>query len=465
MSFIQDIVVQISNVTTNLRGLVFDPIIIGTGATARDTVTVSTLQGLVDAGYASTDEEYKALSAMLSNDIAPQRVIVRRKADATTYTDELDALVAAGTAWYMTTLTSRAVADQHEVIEWCQANNKYFVGANAAISARGTFGYQEWHFTSAKSGGDSTGLDNDATVFGITVSIDGGADQDILVTGSAAQTWTTLLSEINNDLSGATAELVDGNFRITSDEYGTSSSVSITDDASGASAGIFETVTDAEATVETAVAGTLRSENRGALAIHNNQVGDYPDMQWVGLQLPKQPGSTTWKWKRLTGQNAGNWTLTELIEIRGSGESGRAQALQADSGATYMNEGIALGGRFIDDQLGQDWVKDQIQLEILNLMLTTEKVSLDDAGIAQVVAVIRTVLERAGRVGIIARVGQTQADQAKSDDKRYMFKITAPTRSELSTSDLSTRTLNGITFTYYKAGAIHGTGITGIVTD
>lgn len=464
MSFIQDIVVNISNVTTNLRGLVFDPIIIGTGATAKDTVTVTTLQALVDEGYTSTDEEYKALAKMLANDIAPSRVLVRRKANATSYTDELDALVAAGTAWYLTTITSRTTADQHEVIEWCQSNNKLFVGANAAINARGTSGYQEWGFASSKSGGDSTGLDNDSTVFGLTVAVDGGSDQDILVTGSAAQTWTTLLAEINNDLSGATAALVDGSFRITSDEYGASSSIAITDNASGASAGIFATVTDANATVETAVAGTLRSEKRGALLIHNNAVTDYPDMQWVGLQIGKQPGSSTWKWKRLTGQNAGNWTLTQLTEIRGSGESGRAQAIQTDSGATYVNEGITLGGRFIDSQIGQDWVKDQLELELKNLMLTTEKVSLDDPGIAQVEAVIRTVLERAGRFGIIARCGQTQADLNKSDDKRFMFKLTVPSRSALSTSDLTNRNLNGVEFTYYEAGAVHGVGITGIVT-
>jgi len=78
-------------------------------------------------------------------------------------------------------------------------------------------------------GGSVTGLTNDATVYAATIAVDGGAPQTINVTGSLAQTYTTLISEINTDLTGATAALTGGNIIITSDTVGHLSSIAIVD--------------------------------------------------------------------------------------------------------------------------------------------------------------------------------------------------------------------------------------------
>lgn len=121
-----------------------------------------------------------------------------------------------------------------------------------AVSVTNTAGYQDVTFANIKSNPDSTGLANDATAYTATITIDGVA-KSVSVVGSNAQTFATLLTEINTDLAGAgTATLVGGNIRISSATTGSTSSVSISD------TDLFGTLTDYSA-IATAVAGTTTS--------------------------------------------------------------------------------------------------------------------------------------------------------------------------------------------------------------
>lgn len=105
------------------------------------------------------------------------------------------------------------------------ANFTPTIAAGTPTNLVPTAGYQAATFSVAKAGGDATGLANDATVYTTTITVDGAA-QAISVVGSAAQTFTTLLAEINTDLGAtATASIVGGNIRVTSATTGTSSTV------------------------------------------------------------------------------------------------------------------------------------------------------------------------------------------------------------------------------------------------
>lgn len=202
-----------------------------------------------------------------------------------------------------------------------------------------------------------------------------------------------------------------------------------------------------------------RNVDRESYLIHDNHPEDYPECAWVGQNIPKQPGSTTFKWKRLNGQNASTFTKTQLTTIR----TEHGQALQELSGAIYVNEGVATSGEFVDVIIGQDWVEDQLNTGLLSLFLNNNKVSLDDTGIAQVESVVRDVLKRAGDAGIVAKAAS--ADDLKlSDDKVYMSQVTVPLRANLSATDRANRALNGIQFVYYLAGAIHKVNVNGLIT-
>jgi hypothetical protein len=110
----------------------------------------------------------------------------------------------------------------------------------------------------AKTGATATGLLNDATTYTYQIAVDGGAPQTISLTGSAAQTYTLLLTEINADITGATASLVGGNLKFISATNGASSSISLT--AGGGGSNLLTTLTSFVA-VRTATAGTATQEN------------------------------------------------------------------------------------------------------------------------------------------------------------------------------------------------------------
>lgn len=93
----------------------------------------------------------------------------------------------------------------------------------------GVAGYQTVNVGGAITGGSATGLTNDATVYSMNVNVNGSGNQLVQIIGSEAQTYTALLNQINQDLTGATATIVGGNVVITSATTGTSSTVAITD--------------------------------------------------------------------------------------------------------------------------------------------------------------------------------------------------------------------------------------------
>lgn len=110
----------------------------------------------------------------------------------------------------------------------------------------------------AKTGASATGLANDGTSYTFLVSVDGAANTTVNVTGSAAQTYTNLLTEINADLTGATASIVAGNLEIKSSSTGASSSIAIT--AGGGGTALLSTLTNYSRILD-AEAGTTDREN------------------------------------------------------------------------------------------------------------------------------------------------------------------------------------------------------------
>ncbi len=125
-------------------------------------------------------------------------------------------------------------------------------GSSTTGLANDTAGYQIVNVGGAKIGTDPTGLANDATVYTASISVD-GTPHAISVTGSTAQTFTTLLSEINGvtNLNGvATATLSGGNIKITSTATGATSTIAITD------TNLFSTLTGYVGPLGTPVAGT-----------------------------------------------------------------------------------------------------------------------------------------------------------------------------------------------------------------
>ena len=106
-----------------------------------------------------------------------------------------------------------------------------------------------------KTGASATGLANSAEAYGLLVSLDGAANQQVTVTGSAAQTYTNLVTQINADLTGASCAIVSGNLKFFSSTRGVTSAIALTNSAGTASNILLSALTDF-ASIKPAVAGT-----------------------------------------------------------------------------------------------------------------------------------------------------------------------------------------------------------------
>lgn len=101
-----------------------------------------------------------------------------------------------------------------------------------------------------------------AVTYGAIVTVD-GTPQEVLVNGSAAQTFADLIEELNDDLTGATAAIVSGKIRITSDSTGAASTIKITDGNDSAANDLCAELTDANVSPDSAVAGAATGAEAG----------------------------------------------------------------------------------------------------------------------------------------------------------------------------------------------------------
>lgn len=191
------------------------------------------LNGIVDsAGRLTSRKEFTKQTTGFSNTL--KSIYVHRKSNAT----EVVLSAAAGVIYSGVSALSSA-------FNYTQARQVVDVGG-------------------AKTGASATGLVNDATTYGVLVSVNGGPDAQVTVVGSAAQTYTALIAEISADLASlglqASCALVGGNIHMFALSQAGGTSIAITNSAGAASVALLTTLTGFVA-VRKASAGTVAQEN------------------------------------------------------------------------------------------------------------------------------------------------------------------------------------------------------------
>lgn len=202
---------------------------------------------------------------------------------------------------------------------------------------------------------------------------------------------------------------------------------------------------------------TGRNNDREAYVIHD-EPDTYPEAAWVGLCLPKPIGSITWKWKSPSGVPAAGFSTTQLNEIRRA----NGQTFTRRSGAIYSNEGKVTSGEYIDNIMSRDYVKARLEEGLLSLALKSDKVGMDDDGLSKIHAKMKEVLDGCGEDGIIAEVG-SEEDARKSDEGKYMYTISVPTRAQIPENDRAKRKVSGIKFSFTISGAVHEMPVNGTI--
>lgn len=386
------------------------------------------LLAMTQDGFATTEAAYLAAKAVFAQNPRPLKVAIGRLTVASTMTIEFTPVVANLTAYKITvngvtyTYTSDGSATAAEIVD----------GLVALILVAGVT------------------PSNVANKLHIVASTPG-----TLFTCYADDNALLTRQDITADTSGIAAQLA---------------AISVIDDTwycllmtdmgiaqIEAAAAYIETVskiavfTTGDSDVLTAsntdVASVLKgfSYARSATVFHRKP-HEYASAAWAGNQLPRDPGSSTWKFKTLPGISEDTFNATEITKLTAK----HCNYYSEIAGIDITQEGVTSSGEFIDVTILVDWLKAQIQEGIFAVLAKLPKVPFTDHGIALIEGVIRSVLRAGVTVGGLV-----------DDD---VLDVIVPKAADVSSANKAARTLTGVTFQATLAGAVHSLTINGTVT-
>lgn len=174
------------------------------------------------------------------------------------------------------------------------------------------------------------------------------------------------------------------------------------------------------------------------IAAYHQDPNQFMGAAWLGIMLPFQPGSATWKFKTLAAVDVSVFTENQrdnLVSRNGNG-------FESVAGLFVTFEGTCSDGEFMDAIVGDDWVKANMQAALFNVLATTPgKVPYEDPGVSLLVSAITGILRQAQAMKIYAQTPD--------------ITVTAGKAAAQSPSDKGNRIFRDIAWTATRSGAIH----------
>ena len=426
MASVKDIIeINISRETQGVSRQGFGtPLFLGLHAAFPErTRTYTSLTGVAE-DFNTESVEYTAAQRYFGQELEPTTIkIGRQKADDVDFTIDV-----ANNATYTLTVDGTAVS----------------ITSDADATAIEIAAALDTEFTSAGAAG--TFVDNLDGTFSITP-----ADAD-----NFSLTFTTNLNATYNTTESITDAVT--NVRVADNDWYflnayTHVSQDIQDLAAWAEAETVIYVTsyngsDAlDSQVSTDPGSILQGLNYDRTAIiYANDPTEYPEAAIVGLQAPKDPGSTTWKFKTVTGVTASNLTTTQSLTLKGSKfDFGKGyNTIEPVGGVDIFREGRMVSSEFIDIIRFSDWIEARMREEIYLTLINSEKIPYTSSGFAVIEGRMRQILNQGVVVGGLID-----------------YNITVPNPRSLDTNSRINRVADGFEFTATLAGAVHFVSIQG----
>lgn len=185
--------------------------------------------------------------------------------------------------------------------------------------------------------------------------------------------------------------------------------------------------------------------------VFNDDDLEYVDAAWAGRMLPSDPGSETWAFQRLRGVTGFIPTSSTNLASKKynwleSFVSGSFSMMAGGFLAGAGFGGTMADGTFIDLVRGRDFLQNELEIALLELLRDEPKIPYTSAGGTQIEGVIQGVLEDGVTQGIIAPNTAV---------------VTIPVPEDQSSTDKGNRFLDNITWGATLQGAIHSMEITG----
>jgi len=185
------------------------------------------------------------------------------------------------------------------------------------------------------------------------------------------------------------------------------------------------------------------------MLIYAENPNEYPEMAFVGLQAPKDPGSTTWKFKTVSGVTVSRLTTTQSLTLKGTRfDYGKGyNTYENFGGRNILSEGRMVNGEFVDIIRFADWLEARMRERIYLTLVNSEKIPYTAAGFAIIEGRMREVLQEGVAVGGLGS-----------------FNVTVPNPRTLDPNLRANRVAEGFEFVGVLQGAVHFISVQGRLT-
>lgn len=433
VSDIVSITISTQTVTTQADGFGV-PLILSPNADFAERVRFYTgLAGLVTDGYAVTDPEYLAASALLSQEPRVKRFAMGKCALPQTQRWAITPVAGNTTVYKMyvngntISFTSDASGTVTEIIAGLKIAID-LLGLAITVSDQTTF----MRIVANTPGAHFAISVDDTARLGIAQDhADPGVATDLAAILTYDSTWYGLLvpGYVSKAVGDAVASWAETNKKLFVAASQDSAIITL---ATGSDAGGAETF-----------AKKLRADaRRHSACIYHPENGDFADAAWMGRMLSTDPGKATWIYKTLSGVTSTALTTTHETNL---------DAKYCSYYTTSLGESMTLGakvgsGEWIDVVRDTDWFESRLMTRIISVLGNADKIPYTDEGVATVVAEVREQFNEAIKAGFVAKSPKPV--------------VSAPLVADVSAANKAARLLPDVTGQGTLAGAIHQTDIT-----
>lgn len=394
---------------------------------AGDLIRFYTSLTAVAADFLSTTPEYQAAQAAFSATPRPPQIAIGK----------CPAIVQGVTTLAFGTALVTGNTVNVSINGVAMAPITYATSNAATLTAIATAIAAMTGVASATSDGTSTITITGGTGVALTVSgatVTGGAGQatTTITATTAPVVWSTGLAAIRL-VSAAWYGLV-----ICDRNDGSNLDVMAWAEANNA---VFFAAVSASAAALTNVTTDVMSLAKGkaykrSVMLYHATASEHPGAAWLAEMLSYPAGSANWMYKQLPGI-----TVDALTETQRGNVLGKFGNVYTTLNGTAMTEkGITPSGQYADITVGLDWIRANLQTDVLNAQMSAPKIPYTDDGAMVLLGLLKGRIKKAQDAGIVATVPAVQ------------YQI--PTAASQSPTDRGNRNFPGIVATGTLQGAI-----------
>lgn len=167
----------------------------------------------------------------------------------------------------------------------------------------------------------------------------------------------------------------------------------------------------------------------------------------LGSVLPWEPGQIIFAFRSLAGQEADALTSTHVTNLKAA----NAGWFVSYAGRSVSQEGKSAAGEYLDAIRDRDWLKSNMQINVVDFLTSNNKVPFTDRGGSAVLGVVAASLQQGVTAGVLA------------DDPAP---VVQPLKvASVAPADKAARKFRPVRWSATMAGAIQFTDISGNVTN